>query len=131
MLVFTAEVEGEASGFTPRGETCVIVEARLVGASVVIDDGLPEMEAVAKRRVGDAAEYRVGALKFSVNGALAEIVFEARSNFVQDAGIDVPCLLVVAVRIDAVCGVLQHVQNTQTGPGAQAEKCGIQITQAL
>ena len=61
MLIFTPEVKGETAIFSSRIPPGVVIKALLIGAAIVIDDGLAQVIAVAKRRTANAPKsvYRL------------------------------------------------------------------------
>ena len=62
MLIFTPGVKGETAVFAPCTPPGVIIKALLIGASIIIDDRLAQVVAVAKRRPANAKKITLYAL---------------------------------------------------------------------
>src|SRR6185312_15920610 len=63
MLVLAAHMQRPAASLGQRGEAGDVVEAGLVRAAIVVEEGLAQMEAVLKNRAGDALDACVEGLQ--------------------------------------------------------------------
>ena len=48
MLIFSAQIQGEAAELIQGGEPCLCIEPRLIGTAIIVHDRLPKMVTVAK-----------------------------------------------------------------------------------
>ena len=62
MLIFAADVEAKTAILCDAAYATDVIEAGLVGTTIVIHDRLPEMETVVKDGPTDLADARVGTL---------------------------------------------------------------------
>ena len=67
MLVFSANVKREWAGNGMRAHAGDGVEALRVGAAEVVNDGLPEVVAVAQWRSGDVRDARINRVEAHSN----------------------------------------------------------------
>src|ERR1700733_1356083 len=131
MLIYSAEIERKSAGFGACFEATVVVEAFLIGAAVVVDDGLAEVEAVAERRSADAAQVCIDAIELRMCGVFAAYSLFVGFELLAQRKEDLEGLLVIGVGIDLVARLLQHVHDTEAGPRPQVEVGGIDITQRV
>ena len=56
VLIFRANIERKWSQNGVTAEPGHVIKALSIGASIIVDDGLPEMEPVVQRRAGDSTK---------------------------------------------------------------------------
>jgi hypothetical protein len=101
----------EASRLGARTEAGVIVKSCFVGPSVVVDNALAEVEAVAQRSSIGAAQVRVHTLQFGVWTRQSGSAIAIRPNLAQHRQIESLRRVVVRIRFEAVRTQLQHVRD--------------------
>ena len=92
----------------------------LVGAAIVVDDGLAKMEAVAQRCARDAHEAGVDRLRAVDNGASGVAGLKLGAEFIGKDGEDVLRLVTVSAK-NVVLRLLQNVENGTSGPGTETK----------
>ena len=122
MLCFPPEIERESPHLGTAAEAAVIVESAFVWPSVVIDDGLAEMEAVAQRSAADATELCVDALQFCARRRPIQAAFDIGLELLHKCSIDRLRFFISCIGLNALGASLQHVCDAQARPGPQTEE---------
>ncbi len=124
VLVFTTKIHGETACLGAPAEAGYVVEAGLIRASVVIDDGQPDMIAVVERNSGDAKRTSVERFDFAVSMGRVGDRLDVGIQFILQRLEYLSGIFIVAV-IDLVGREFEDVREAQAGPRAQAEESRI------
>ena len=124
-MKLAAHMEQKPAGGCVAADARVVIEAALIRAAVVVDDGRAEMIAIAQRRAADAARHGVDRLHThmllrGLTGGLrieAQLAGQCRVNprrFVRGGA----CIIV----FDAAAHLVEHVVYAGSRPRAHAQE---------
>src|SRR5579872_7226320 len=130
MLVFAANRNGQRTGYRVAGETINRVKAA-IGASVVINDRLPEVVSVTQRRTRDSREARVDGIEASAQVHRAVPSGGFIGKLAGQSGLQLLHLPVAETFISDILGsLLQEARAFHACPGADAQKRCPHISQS-
>jgi hypothetical protein len=128
MLIFSPKVERESSGPTPRAEAFQIVKAFLIRTTVIIDDALAKMIAVAEWGARDTAKSRVNALNVRIRSLRARGPIAVGLQLPLDRVINRTGITVFGSGTDLLRTSFEHVQDAQSGPWAYPNKSSVYLS---
>ena len=130
VLVLGAGVEGEAAFLGQDGSAKEVIEAGLIGTTIVVDDGLAEVVAVAQGRLADVHAAVVDLVN-AVDGVSGNLALGLLGGeFGEELGEHALGLLVASLK-DLVLRALKHVEDAAARVGAQGEEHGVEVAHGV